>query len=176
MADHEPVVHAAIRPIKALLQSKFLYDMDETKKDLIKCQIEVISSYPGHVLSSFVWIPETEGVFSYIPLHALQWKEAITDPLDWDDVVFQNCPDSDISISHLPIFKRATKAFFPKKKRWIKGSYLFTIDWFRDNVAVNLLKLENGQFAAVPFHKSLYGKGVLETLPDYKKLRPEWVL
>jgi hypothetical protein len=170
-----PTCHAEVTPIKAYVQETFLYDMDPAKTGLITCYIFGVSSYPGYALTFTIWIPETGGTFAFVPLHALQGtKTAIPVPLALSDLTTRNAPDPEIAVCTYEFLKeRPLQVFFKGKDLRMSVTYLFSVDWYKENELVNVILLENGQFAALPNHRVLFGVK-RDKLPDYKKMHGEW--
>lgn len=70
---------------------------------------------------------------------------------------------------------RPVSCYLKRVERWIEGEYLFTIDWFDDNEQAHVVRLSNGQFAALPNHKIKFRDGA-RSMPDYRKLHATWRL
>lgn len=169
-------VHAEIKPFKALVHEKFLYDMDESKTGLIKCVVIAVSSYPGHALTFTIHIPETGGIFCYIPIHSLRSRR-MHDAKLYDTAQLQvvNCIDEHISVTTLDyLVGKPVVCFLRNPKVKVIGKYLFSVDWYKQNELVNVIELENGQYCALPLYRSLYGVDANAELPDYKAIHSEW--
>lgn len=172
-------VHAEIKPFKAYVYEKFLYDMDESKIGLIKCQVFGVSSYPGHMLTFTILIPETGATFCYIPLHALHATKSVDREklLPPEELQVANCLEADVSVISYEYLraKRAT-GFFKNKTLKLSGDYLFSIDWYKQNDLWHVARLETGQFCALPNYRMLFGVTEGDKLPDYKVMHSEWIL
>lgn len=169
-------VHAEITPFKAYIHERYLYDMDPSKKGLIKCQVFAVSSYPGHALTFSIILTENGSLFCYIPLEALVWKRELAADADLppNELVVSNCLDESIAVNEFEYLKgKKVTCFFKKKTHIVKGDYLCTIDWYKQNESFNIIKLETGQICALPNYRMLFGAQLLE-LPPYKALKPEW--
>lgn len=167
--------HAEIPSFQAYVDESVLYNNDLSKTCLIPCTVFGVSSYKGSVLT-FEILLNNGAVFSYVPPHKLQTKlEQLEDRLNLDDLVYVACPSENFSITTYKALEREEfcSAHFISKRKCVKAKYITTIDWYANNVLMHLLKLENGQLAALPSHKVMFSN---EMLPDYKKLRSEWTL
>lgn len=142
---------------------------------MIPGRLFAISSYAGHALTVQVLLAGG-GVFSYLPLQALVSPKRF-DPageaLAPDELLYHDCRDDEICVHRYRALRGPVQAFLRKRQRWMRGKYLLSIDWYRGNDLLHLLRLENGQFAALPSHKLIFGEEA-RILPDYQKLRQTW--
>lgn len=171
-----PVCHAEVAPIKAYVKETFLYDMDPTKSGLISCFIFGVTSYPGYTLTFDIWLPDTGGTFAFVPLHSLLAYRARPE-VEWGlaDLTCRNAPDADIAVCSFEFLKeKPVHAFLKTRNCWVEAEYLFSVDWYKENELFNVLQLENGQFAALPNHRLLFGEKLLDKLPAYKKMHGAW--
>lgn len=165
----------SIPPIKAFVETTYLYDM-EPKKGLTACHIVGISAYKGQSLT-FTILVEKAYIFSDIPPFALHQTDSEFDvELSKQSISFYNCPSGTFNIFCLDELKsKLAKAFFRKEEKWIDVTeYLYTIDFYEDNLLYHFVKLQTGHFCLVPSHKINFGNK--EFLPDYKKLRHNWTV
>ena len=174
-------VHAEIAPFKAYVHEMYLYDMDPSKKGLIKCEVFGVSSYPGHMLTFTIFIPSTGATFCYIPIHALHATKAIDESavammLSPHELQVGNCLEKDISVICYEYLRPLrVVGFFKNKEFKIDGSYLFSIDWYKQNDLWHIVKLVTGQFCALPNYRLLFNPQGQVKLPDYKVLHSEWI-
>jgi hypothetical protein len=164
-------VHAPLPPIRCAVREEFLYNEERGHGNLVPGAIFSVSSYPGHALT-FQALLDGGGVFSYLPLSALvdpRRYDPKAENLTLDELLYHDCKDEEIVVHRFPMLRRPARVFFRTRGRWMGARYLFTVDWWRGNDLLHALKLENGQLAALPSHKILFGKE--GPLPEYKKLR-----
>ena len=165
----------SIPPIKAFVENKYLYDMED-KQGLSACHIIGISAYKGQSIT-FTILIETAYIFSDIPPFALHQKQsAFTQELSYRSISHSNCPGNKIEVICLDELKSKTSiAFFREEHKWIEvKEYLYTIDFYEDNHLVHLVKLNTGHFVLVPSHKINFAGA--KHLPDFKKLRQTWII
>lgn len=170
-----PTCRVEIPPIKAYVKETFLYDMDPQKTELLPCFLYGVTSYPGYTLTFDIWLRDTGGTFAFMPLHALQaTREKPSVTLDLEDLTCRNCPDPEIAVSSSEFLKeKPVYAYLKRRNLWMLAEYILSVDWYKENELVNIVRLENGQFAALPNHRLLFGKK-LDKLPDYKKTHGAW--
>lgn len=163
------MVHYNIDPIKCFVREKYLYDLDLSKNDFLPCEIFSISSYIGHVLTCQILI-DKKYIFSYIPLMALTTIKYAPE-LNINNCYYNNCPDNKITITK---YNSINELFIYQKYKIIKGHYLFSIDWYNDNLNSHLINIDDGNFILWPSHK--ISLQPVFNLPKYKKLHKEFIL
>jgi hypothetical protein len=163
----------SVKPFKAYIEEKYLYDMDPTKHRVLTCQVVAVSAYEGQTLTFTVIV--RDAMFANIPIWALRWKEtSILTRIADKHLGFLNCPNKDIDVFTIEYVGYMKPTCFIKGlNEWYRvEGYIFTVDFFNDNELLHLVMLENYQFAWLPNHKINWaGK---EELPDYKKLKQNW--
>jgi len=167
-------LHVNIKPIKAKVKSKFLYDMDQSKKGNYKCTIIGLSSYQGHMLTCRILV--NGGIFDYIPIFALSTDKMFSYEFN---CVYMNCPDKEFSFEKIKHIKKNIKKItisiknengkFEKIK---VNKYLGTIDWYNKNENAHLF-ISKGALYLVPNYRMLIKT---KTFPDFKKINSEWKL
>lgn len=155
------------------VKKEFLYDMDKSYAGQYeKCKIIGISSYLNETLT-FSILTEQDGLYSYIPFHAIKKNKELTGEFELDELVYHNCNSLEIEVFKFEYLGKLTpKCFFKKKNMWMYAEYICSIDFYMGNDLLHIMWLENGQFCAMPSHK-INWKGV-ENLPDYKKIHQTW--
>ena len=115
-------------------------------------------------------------VFSYLPIHALVDRRRY-DPagenFDLDELLYHDCKSRHFSAHAFPALRGRVSVYFKKRDVWRRGKYLFTLDWYRGNEQLHLVKLEHGQFCALPSHKMIFGAQPAR-FPGYRKMRQTW--
>ena len=167
------------------LHESFLYNGNILKDRWMKATVLGASSYSGHSMTFHVLIEDTGGVFSYIPIHALARRSVSSGSLkptstySYRELDYHFCPDdhfTSISFGHLN--KKKLVAWIKDKNNKLqkhKASYMMTFDWPDGNILQHLIELETGQYALVPNHKMIVSERAGSELPDYKKMRTDWV-
>jgi hypothetical protein len=175
-------VHVDIPPFSAFVQTKFLYDMDESFEGQTEpCTVFAVSSYKGHYLT-FKILLKNGALFDYIPAHALSvgTSKPVTELSLGDLCFYKACPDFHVTVSTHEVLMGAFNtrtSWFPNKNKWIEiERYICTVDWYKDNENAHLVVLANHQVAFIPNHKMLLLKRPLADykLPPYKALKQEW--
>lgn len=166
---------ANIPNIKAFVQEKFLYDMDESKTGFDSCTLIGIVTYPDQT-PTFHIITSKNAIYSDIPFHAITFSDKnVIFELELSDLVYNNCKTLEIDVFTLSYLQESNPlCFFRKKNIWVKGQYLFSVDFYTGNDLFHVMKLANGQLAAVPNHKVNWAGDM--SLTDYKKSHNTWKL
>lgn len=168
-------VHANIKPIKAWVREDVLYNMDsERRKKYLPCLLINISSYVNHALT-FQILVDGFYIFNYVPPHLINLEEQskFENQLGLNDLVYHNCPDTNFVINENLFLKNKDIYVFCKSENiWIKGSYLWSIDWYLKNDLLHAIQLNNGQMAFMPNHK-ICMKQIIK-FPQFQKLKFEW--
>ena len=164
----------SVKPIKAIVEKRYLYDMDNIE-GYINCTIIGISSYEQQPLTFHILV-EDKYIYSDIPIFALRTNTDLKIIIPNNTLSFVNCPDINIDVFTFDSLKeKKINCYFKRESIWLKANkYYFSIDFYKDNQFVHLLALENGQFAFVPNHK-INWKGEKE-LSNYKKSHQNWTI
>ena len=185
-------------PTPVMVRKEYLYDLEKGHGEYTPGIWISIKSIMGKALYFETLLTDYGALYDKLPLSAFVWKEDHGDlPLDvlqlWD------CFDYDITVIEKPILSRCE--YFGKDKQMHQGEYMFTMDnCHRDkNVldqnfsehdpehkSFNVIKLDNGQFAAQPNNRVIWRDASLtpdELLqPDFKvctqnyavEVEPKW--
>ena len=171
---------ANIAPIEVFIKKEFLYDFqtDEKGKLLGINEFEsahwiTTKSIPNQALYFESFIHDYGALFDKLPIHAFVWKTDIDQsklyPLDW--LQLWDFFSYNISIIKKQRLRNARCEVIMKDKSKAPGYYLFTIDscssdpnevdvsWSEtpnEHKSFNIIKLDNGQFAAQPNNRILW--------------------
>ena len=171
---------ANIAPIEVFIRKEFLYDFqtDEKGKLLGVNEFEsahwiTTKSIPNQALYFESFIHEYGALFDKLPIHAFVWKTDIDQnklyPLDW--LQLWDCFSYNISVIKKQRLRNARCEVIMKDRSKAPGYYLFTIDscssdpnevdvsWSEtpnEHKSFNIIKLDNGQFAAQPNNRILW--------------------
>jgi len=171
---------ANIAPIEVFIRKEFLYDFTKDSKNKLLGENEYESAHwittksiPNQALYFESFIHDYGALFDKLPLHAFVWKTDIDQnklyPLDW--LQLWDCFSYNISIIKKQRLRNARCEVIMKDKSKAPGYYLFTIDscssdpnevdvsWSEtpnEHKSFNIIKLDNGQFAAQPNNRILW--------------------
>ena len=126
-------------------------------------------------------------MFDKLPISAFVWKKDIKEDIPLTELQLWDCFSYDICITEKQMLSGNQCKYLSPSKKWYKGWYMFTIDNANStnlerNVtysetpsqhkSFNILKLENGYFAAQPnnrviFYDKSYTPSELK-FPDFK--------
>jgi hypothetical protein len=168
-------MNADIKTFKAYIAQEFLYDMDPSKiGSHLPCVVFGVSTYINETLT-FNILLQDGSMFQYIPFHALRLNDKETDfpSLELRDLVYHNCRNLEIDCHTFDHLKGTVNCHFRYKDIWIPGEYFTTIDFYKGNDTLHIIKLENGQLTALPTSRVKFKDGIKE-FPPYKKLHPIW--
>lgn len=172
------VCHLEIKPITLFLNEDFLFRREKADS-LVEVEVFALSSYPKSTLTAKIRIKENGAVFDFIPFHKLYWKKPAKDleKLDLKDLVYCNSPSKWFCVHSFKHLKSIPVwCWFKNRNFWVKGEYVLTVDWYKDNENLNLVRLETGQMAALPNHKCLFlkDKPLELTFPAYRAIHDNW--
>jgi hypothetical protein len=183
-------------PIQCYIKKEYLYDLEKGFGEFEPCVWVSVKSIKGRALYIESLISNYGALFDKLPISAYVWRTDIKEeeqlPLDfleiWDSFSYN------ISVIEKSTLKGLQCKVFMKDKKMYDGEYMFTIDSCHSdphelNVSLsqtpnehksfNIIKLDNGQFAAQPnnrvlfYDQSLTPKGV--TIPDFKVSTKEFM-
>ncbi len=183
-------------PIQCFIKKEYLYDLEKGFGEFEPCVWVSVKSIKGRALYIESLISNYGALFDKLPISAYVWRTDIKEeeqlPLDfleiWDSFSYN------ISVIEKSTLKGLQCKVFMKDKKMYDGEYMFTIDSCHSdpnelNVSLsqtpnehksfNIIKLDNGQFAAQPnnrvlfYDQSLTPKGV--TIPDFKVSTKEFM-
>jgi hypothetical protein len=171
---------ASIPPIEVFIRKEFLYDFTKDSKNKLLGENEYESAHwittksiPNQALYFESFLHDYGALYDKLPIHAFVWKTDIDKnniyPLDllqlWD------CFSYNISVIKKQRLRNARCEVIMKDKSKAPGQYLFTIDscssdpneldvsWSEtpnEHKSFNIIKLDNGQFAAQPNNRVLW--------------------
>jgi hypothetical protein len=169
-----------IPPIEVFIRKEFLYDFTKDNKDKLLGENEYESAHwitsksiPNQALYFESFVHDFGALYDKLPIHAFVWKTDIDKnnlyPLDW--LQLWDCFSYNISVIKKERLRNARCEVIMKDKSRAPGYYLFTIDscssdpnevdvsWSEtpnEHKSFNIIKLDNGQFAAQPNNRILW--------------------
>ena len=180
---------ANLPPLECYVRKEYLYDFEKGYGEFEPCYWVSVKSIKGRALYFESYLTNYGAVYDKLPISAYVWKTDLNEdellPLDhlelWDAFSYNITVIEKSTLSNLDC------RVYMKNKKFYIGNYLFTIDSCHSdpnelNVSLsetpnehksfNIIKLENGQFAAQPNNRVLYydqsltPKGI--KIPDFK--------
>ena len=169
---------ANLPPVEVFIRKEFLYDFQKDDSGALLGAGEYESAHwittksiPNQALYFESLIHDYGALYDKLPLHAFVWKQDIKEfyPLDW--LQLWDCMSYNISIIKKERLRNARCEVIMKDKTRVGGYYLFTIDncasdpsevdvsWAEtpnEHKSFNVIKLDNGQFAAQPNNRILW--------------------
>jgi len=169
-----------IPPIEVFIRKEFLYDFTKDNRDKLLGENEYESAHwitsksiPNQALYFESFVHDFGALYDKLPIHAFVWKTDIDKnnlyPLDW--LQLWDCFSYNISVIKKERLRNARCEVIMKDKSRAPGYYLFTIDscssdpnevnvsWSEtpnEHKSFNIIKLDNGQFAAQPNNRILW--------------------
>ena len=169
-----------IPPIEVFIRKEFLYDFTKDNEDKLLGENEYESAHwitsksiPTQALYFESFVHDFGALYDKLPIHAFVWKTDIDKnnlyPLDW--LQLWDCFSYNISVIKKERLRNARCEVIMKDKSKSPGYYLFTIDscssdpnevnvsWSEtpnEHKSFNIIKLDNGQFAAQPNNRILW--------------------
>jgi hypothetical protein len=180
---------ANLPPIQCFVKKEYLYDLQKGFGEFEPCYWVSVKSIKGKALYIESYLSNYGALYDKLPISAYVWKTDINNeeqlPLDhleiWDAFSYN------ITVIKKSTLSGLTCKVFMKNKKMYNGTYIFTIDSCHSdpnelNVSLsetpnehksfNIIKLDNGQFAAQPNNRVLFydqslTPGGIKT-PDFK--------
>ena len=174
-------------PIEVYVKKEYLYDLEKGHGELTPGMWISVKSIEGRAFYFETLLTEYGALYDKLPISAFIWKKDYKeqDQLPLDTLQIWDCFDYDITVIRKPILGDCE--FFGKDKKMHKGEYLFTIDtchrdrnYLNQNLSehdpehktFNIIKLDNGQFAAQPNNRVVWTDQSLvpteRKMPDFK--------
>jgi hypothetical protein len=178
---------ANLPPIECYVRKEYLYDLERGHGDLTPCMWISVKSIRTRALYIESLLTEYGALYDKLPLSAYCWKPIEGKPLPLDHLEIWDAFSYNITVVQKSTLKGLRCAVYGKDKQYHEGEYMFTIDSCHSepnelNVSLsetpnehksfNIVKLNNGQFAAQPnnrmkwFEQSLIAHEVKQ--PDFK--------
>lgn len=172
-----PLIHVNVR-------KEYLYDLEKGFGEYTPGMWISVKSVQGKALYFETLLFEYGALYDKLPISAFVWKTP-EEELSLDTLQLWDCFDYNITVIKKPMLSRCE--FYAKNQKMYGGSYLFTIDschsesstvntnfseYDPEHKSFNVIKLDNGQFAAQPNNRILWKDSSLIPLdtktPDFK--------
>ena len=185
-------------PIDVMVRKEYLYDLEKGHGEYTPGVWISVKSVQYKALYFETLLTEYGALYDKLPLSAFVWKTPHGD-LPLDTLQLWDCFDYHLTVIEKPILARCE--FFGKDKKMHGGEYMFTIDNAHPDASVldvnysehdpehksfNVIKLDNGQFAAQPNNRVIFRDSSLTPSkllqPDFKvctqnyavEVEPKW--
>jgi hypothetical protein len=178
------LVHA-LSPIQVFVKKEFLRDHEDGHGEYLTGHWISVKSVLGKALYFETLITDYGALFDKLPISAFCWKKTEEEQLPLDHLQIWDCFDYHITVIKKPLLGRCE--FLAKNRKSYLGEYLFTIDTAHpddgfldvgfsqhdpEHKSFNIIKLDNGQFAAQPNNRILWKDSSLIPTnirrPDFK--------
>ena len=176
---------ANLPPIKVLVKKQYLYDHQKGKGEFVEGVWISCKSIQGRALYFETYLPEYGALYDKLPISAF-----VNAPTDLD-LELEELQLWDAFSYHLTIVEKASISgvrckYLAPSKKWYYGEYLFTIDNAHadtnilnvnysevpeEHKSFNILKLDNGHFAAQPNNRVIFYD---KSLTPAKPLQPDF--
>ena len=170
---------ANVPPVEVYIRKEFLLDFQEEGEKILGVgEYEpghwiTTKSIPNQALYFETLIHEYGALYDKLPLHAFVWKTDVKSeellPLDY--LQLWDCFSYNIAVVHKERLRNARCKVMLKDRSFMYGYYMFTIDscasdpgeldvsWAEtpnEHKSFNIIRLDNGQFAAQPNNRVLF--------------------
>tara|TARA_B100001057_G_scaffold379702_1_gene385282 strand:- start:2632 stop:3282 length:651 start_codon:yes stop_codon:yes gene_type:complete len=174
-------------PVEVYVKKEYLYDHEKGHGELTPGVWISIRSIQSKALYFETLLTEYGALYDKLPISAFVWKEDYDkdNQLSLDHLQIWDCFDYDITLIKKPML--ADCEFFGKDRKMHKGEYMFTLDTCHsqhstldinfsehdpEHKTFNVIKLDNGQFAAQPNNRTVFTDQSLvnpdRLTPDFK--------
>ena len=179
---------ANLPPVECFVRKEYLYDLDGRGEGEFTPAIWVsVKSIRGRALYFESLLTEYGALYDKLPLSAYVWRTSLGYELPLDYLEIWDSFSYHITVIEKATLKGLRCAMYAKDKEYYNGEYMFTIDSCHDDPnmlnttlsetpnehkSFNIIKLDNGQFAAQPnnrmkwFEQSLIAHETKD--PDFK--------
>ena len=155
-------------PVHVYVRKEYLYDLKKGHGEYTPGIWISVKSIQGKALYFETLLTDYGALYDKLPLSAFVWKFDHGD-LPLDNLQLWDCFDYDITVIQKPLLSRCS--YFGKDRVMHDGEYLFTIDNCHaqsstldtnfsehdpEHKSFNVIKLDNGQFAAQPNNRVIW--------------------
>tara|TARA_Y100000590_G_scaffold109760_2_gene125140 strand:- start:6924 stop:7580 length:657 start_codon:yes stop_codon:yes gene_type:complete len=177
---------ANVPHIEVLVKKQYLYDLEKGHGEYVPGVWCTVKSIQGRALYFETYLYESGALYDKLPISAFCWKETKED-ISLPELQLWDCFDYDIAVIEKQVISGNRCSYLSPKKKIFTGNYMFSVDSCNStnkelNVgysevpsqhkSFNILKLDNGHFAAQPNNRVLFYDKSLSpselTKPDYK--------
>ena len=173
--------------IEVYVKKEFLYDHQKGHGEVVEGVWVTVKSIQGRALYFETYLPDYGAVYDKFPFSSFVWKKDYEGDLPLEELELCDWFIYDITVIEKRLLKGQRARYFAPSRKWYDGIYLFTIDSCNPDSNIlnttfselptqhksfNILKLNNGYFAAQPNNRMLildksYTPKTLK-FPDFK--------
>lgn len=174
-------------PVSVYVKKEYLYDHQKGFGELTPGVWISVKSVIGKALYFETLLTDYGALYDKLPISAFVWRQNFNkdEQLPLDTLQIWDCFDYNITVVQKPLLSMCE--FFGKDKKMHKGVYVFTIDNAHPDGSIldcnfsehdpehksfNVIKLDNGQFAAQPNNRIVWRDSSLTIdkllMPDFK--------
>lgn len=191
-----PYLVANLPAVQCFIKKEYLYDFQKGQGQFEPCYWVSVKSIKGKALYIESYLQNYGALYDKLPISAYCWKTDIDveNQLQLDFLEIWDAFSYNITVIEKATLSGLHCKVFMKDKKFYDGQYMFTIDSCHSdsnelNVSLsqtpnehksfNIIKLDNGQFAAQPnnrvlfYDQSLTPKGL--QIPDFKVSTHEFI-
>jgi hypothetical protein len=177
---------ANVPHIEVLVKKQYLYDLEKGHGEFVPGIWCTAKSIQGRALYFETYLYESGALYDKLPISAFVWKKTKED-LTLPELQLWDCFDYDITVIEKQLISGNRCKYLTPSKKMYSGNYMFSIDSCcstnkENNVgysevpsqhkSFNILKLDNGHFAAQPNNRVLFfDKSLTPSVPvkpDFK--------
>lgn len=162
---------ANIPPIEVWVRKEFLTDFSGGEGEYLKGNWVTVKSIPNQALYFETYIWEWGALYDKLPLHAFVWKTDVEEFYTLGSLQLWDCLSYNISVITKQSIRNSRCEVLMKTDKRQPGTYLFTVDtchsepnepntgWSEtpnEHKSYNIIRLDNGQFAAQPNNRILW--------------------
>ena len=171
---------ANVPSVLCYIRKEYLYNFEKDSSGKLKglgefeeCYWVSIKSIKGRALYFESFVTKYGAVYDKLPISAYVWKTDIkeSEQLPLDYLQIWDCFSYNVTVLEKDFLKQMTCKVLMKDKKYQSGMYMFTIDSYHSDPNVvnttlsetpnehksfNIIKLDNGQFAAQPNNRIIY--------------------
>lgn len=171
-------------PQSVMVRKEYLYDHKHSHGEVTPGVWISVKSVQGKALYFETLLTEYGALYDKLPISAFVWKFPLDYDLALDVLQLWDCFDYHITVIEKPLLSRCQ--VYGKDRKMHNGEYLFTIDNCHpdktrldqnfsehdpEHKSFNVIKLDNGQFAAQPNNRVIWLDSSLvlqdKKIPDF---------
>lgn len=187
---------ANLPPVECYIKKEYLYDFEKGHGEFEPCYWVTVKSIKGKALYIESLLTNYGALYDKLPISAYVWRTDIKkdEQLPLDHLEIWDAFSYNISVVEKSLLSKLDCHVYMKDKKFHKGQYMFTIDSCHsepneldvslsqtpnEHKSFNVIKMDNGQFAAQPNNRTLFHDQSLTpngiTKPDFKVSTHEFV-
>ena len=177
---------ANLPPIKVYVKKEYLYDHEKGQGEFVEGVWITVKSIEGRALYFETYLPEYGALYDKLPISAFVNSPDIKNNLKLEELELWDAFSYHIAVINKAYMGSMKCKYLAPSGKWYYGEYLFTIDSCHadtnilnvnysevpeEHKSFNILKLDNGHFAAQPNNRCLFYD---KSLTPSKPLQPDF--